>query len=402
MSSNALSKRRLDRVHEVLAAHVGRGTASGLVALVARRDATWVDAIGTSAVGGGSPVQRDSIFRVASMTKPVCAVAALILVEDGVLRLDDPVDDLLPELANRRVLVDLEGPLDNTVPANRSITLRDLLTFRLGQGLYFGDLATPYMQKLVELNFLPGPPQPANEPSGDDFMAMLGELPLLHQPGEQWLYNTGMDVAGVLIERATGSSLGAFMRERIFEPLGMNDTGFVVPADQLGRLTTSYTTNPESGALDLWDEPNGGWSTPPRQERGAGGLVSSVDDFLRFGKMLLGMGALGATRVLSRLSVETMTTDQLTREQKERSGAMLPGFFDDNGWGFGVSMVTRNVDPAQPVGTYGWDGGLGTLFKVYPSEDMVSVLLTNASWSSPIPPPIARDFWATTAAAIND
>jgi CubicO group peptidase (beta-lactamase class C family) len=401
MSSNALSKNRLDRVHEVLAAHVERGTASGLVALVARRNETWVDAIGTRAVGGATPVQRDSIFRVASMTKPVCAVAALILVEDGVLRLDDPVDDLLPELAQRRVLVDLEGPLDNTVPANRPITLRDLLTFRLGQGLYFGDLAAPYMQKLIELNFMPGPPQPANEPSADAFMATLGQLPLLHQPGEQWLYNTGMDVAGVLIERATGSSLGAFMRERIFEPLGMRDTGFVVPAEKLDRLTTSYTTNPETGALDLWDEPNGGWSTPPRQERGSGGLVSTVDDFLRFGSMLLRRGALGEARILSRLSVETMTSDQLTREQKDRSG-IVPGFFESNGWGFGLSMVTHNVDPAQPVGTYGWDGGLGTLFKVYPSEEMVSVLLTNASWSSPTPPPIARDFWATTAAAIND
>ena len=395
-----LSKDRLERTHDVLAAHVGRGVAPGVVALVWRGEELYIDPIGVTAVGGSTPMKRDTIFRVASMSKPVTAVAAMILVEECVLRLDDPVDDLLPELANPRVLVDYEGPLENTVPANRPITLRDLLTFRLGTGMFFASPDSPYMRKLAEIGALPGPPQPQTMPAPDEYMKLVTAVPLVFQPGEKWLYNTGADVTGVLIERATGQSLEAFMHERIFDPLGMDDTSFSVPPEKLDRFTTSYVTDPSTGALNVFDEVDGQWAKPPQFCSGAGGLVSTVDDFCTFGRMMLGGGALDGTRIVSRASVATMTTNQLTLGNTEGM-SIAPGYFDSHGWGFGMSVVTKLVDPGEPVGTYGWDGGLGTVWKCTPSEQVVTCLLTQAAWTSPNPPAIACDFWTTVHAAIE-
>jgi CubicO group peptidase (beta-lactamase class C family) len=397
----SLSKDGLERMHDVLAAHVERGAAPGVVALVWRAGELHVDPIGVTAVGGSTPMKRDTIFRVASMSKPVTAVAAMVLVEECALRLDDPVDDLLPELADPKVLVDHEGPLEDAVPANRPITLRDLLTFRLGTGMFFASPESPYMRRLAEIGSEPGPPQPQTMPAPGEYMKLVTAVPLVYQPGEKWLYNTGADVAGVLIERATGSTLEAFMRERIFDPLGMADTSFFVAPEKLDRFTTSYVTDPATGALMVFDEVDGQWSKPPAFCSGAGGLVSTVDDFCTFGRMLLGGGTLNGSRVLSRASVATMTTNQLTPENTEGM-SIAPGYFDSHGWGFGMSVVTRLVDPGEPVGTYGWDGGLGTVWKCTPSEQMITCLLTQAAWTSPNPPAIARDFWTTAHAAADE
>jgi CubicO group peptidase (beta-lactamase class C family) len=228
-------------------------------------------------------------------------------------------------------------------------------------------------------------------------MRRFSTLPLMCQPGERWLYHTGADVLGVLIARASGEPFGTFLRERIFEPLGMKDTVFSLPAAGIDRLATSYLTDPNSGALELYDEPAGQWSTPPAFPSGGAGLVSTGDDFLVFAEMLLRGGA----PLLSRPSVETMTTDQLTPEQKMLSG-FLPGDFDARGWGFCVGIVTRPEHPAAPVGQYGWDGGLGTIWRNDPSEQMVTMLLTNAAWTSPRPPDIALDFLTGAYAAIDD
>src|SRR6266536_813699 len=313
MSSGGLSKARLGRVHDVMAGYVERGDVPGIVTLVSRRGEQHVEAVGTKAVGG-DPVRRDTIFRISSMTKPMTAAATMILVEECKLRLDEPVDRLLPELADRAVLKRLDGPLDETVPTNRPITVRDLLTFRMGFGL------------------LMAPP--------DAWIRRLGTLPLMHQPGERWLYNTGSDVLGVLIARASGQPLETFLRERLFEPLGMKDTAFSVPTTKLDRLATSYHVNLETGALELYDEAEGGqWSRPPAFPSAGGGLVSTIDDYLAFGQMMLNKGNYGSERLLSRPSVETMTTDQLTPEQKAVSG-FYPGYFDSRGWGFGVSVIT--------------------------------------------------------------
>src|SRR6266702_4121118 len=240
MGTGGLSSARLGRMHDVMAGHVDGGGVPGLVTLVARHGEVHVDAIGTMAQGGSAPIGRDTIFRISSMTKPVTAAAAMILVEECALRLDEPVDRLLPELAGRRVLRRMDGPLDDTVPANRPITARDLLTFRMGFGQMMAPPdAYPILKAASEQQIGMGPPSPSMLPAPDEWMRGLGRLPLMHQPGEKWMYNTGSDVLGVLIARVSGQPLETFFQERIFEPLGMKDTGFSVPTPKLDRLATS-------------------------------------------------------------------------------------------------------------------------------------------------------------------
>ncbi len=399
----ALSKARLQRMRHVMAGYVERGEIPGIVTLLSRRGQVVVDAIGVKEIGGDEPIRRDTIFRIASLTKPITAAATMILVEECKLRLDDPVDRWLPELADRQVLKRLDGPLDETVPANRPITVRDLLTFRMGFGVLMAPPGTYPVQKAMSEQLLgQGPPSPSTPPWPDEWIRRLGTLPLMHQPGDKWMYHTGSDVLGVLIARAAGQPLETFFRERIFEPLGMKDTSFSVPAAKLHRLATSYSVNPATGALELYDPAEGGqWSRPPAFPSGGGGLVSTIDDYLAFGQMMLDKGKLGNDRILSRPSIETMTTDQLTPEQKAVSG-LVPGYFDTHGWGFGVSVVTRREDMAEPVGRFGWDGGLGTSWYSDPAEGMVGILMTQRAWTSPRPPDVCRDFWTSAYQAIDD
>jgi CubicO group peptidase (beta-lactamase class C family) len=378
-----------------MAGHVDRGRAPGLVSVVSRRGEAHVDVIGATAVGTGSAMRHDTIFRISSMTKPITAVATMILLEECVVRLDEPVDRLLPELADRRVVRRIDGPVDDTVRANRPITVRDLLTFRMGFGGYFGPC--PLNDAAAPLQLSVGPPQPSLPPEPDEWMRRFSTLPLMFQPGERWLYHTGADVLGVLIARASGQPFGEFLRERVFEPLGMKDTAFSVPAADIDRFATSYLSDPDTGALRLYDAPAGQWSTPPAFPSGGAGLVSTADDFLAFAEMLLR----GGTPILSRPSVETMTSDHLTPEQKAVSG-FFPDDFDARGWGFGVSVVTRRDHPAAPVGQYGWDGGLGTIWRNDPSEQLIAILLTNVAWASPRPPDIALDFLTGAYSSIED
>jgi CubicO group peptidase (beta-lactamase class C family) len=391
-------------MHDVMVRHVEAGAASGVVTLVSRRGEVHVDAIGTKTLGTRDTIRRDSIFRISSMTKPITAAAVMVLVEECRLRLDEPVDRLLPELADRRVLRRLDAPLDETVAARRPITVRDLLTFGLGFGQIMVPPDTYPIQRAVTDHQLGGfgPPGPSGPPAPDTWIRRFGSLPLMFQPGDRWLYNTGSDVLGVLIARAAGQPFETFLRERIFGPLGMIDTGFSVPVSKRDRLTTSYATNVETGALDQYDPAGGGqWSRPPAFPSGGGGLVSTIDDYLAFAQMMLNHGKHGRQRVLSRPSVETMTTDHLLPEQKARSG-MVDGFFDSHGWGFGVAIATRRVDPSQTIGSFGWDGGLGTSWRSDPREEMVSILMTQAGWTSPRPPPLCADFRALAYQSIDD
>jgi CubicO group peptidase (beta-lactamase class C family) len=182
----------------------------------------------------------------------------------------------------------------------------------------------------------------------------------------------------------------------------MKDTGFSVPATELDRLVPSYLTNRETRRQELYDDAvSGQWSRPPRFPAGSAGLVSTIDDYLAFGQMMLDKGVHGRRRILSRPSVELMTTDQLTPEQKRVSG-IVPGYFDSHGWGFGVSVITKRDDVAGSVGKYGWDGGLGTSWYSDPQEDMVTVLMTQCAWLSPSPPDVCLDFWTSAYGAIDD
>jgi len=389
-------------MHEVLARHVERGEAPGVVTLLCRRGEVHVDAIGVKALGARDPMRRDTIFRITSMTKPITAVAALILVEECKLRLDEPVDRWLPELASRRVLKRIDGPLDDTVPAKRPLTLRDLLTFRMGLGTMMGPSGDLPIQKAVqELGIVGfGPPDVATPHDPDEWMRRLATLPLMHQPGEKWMYNTGSYVLGVLIARASGRPLETFFRERIFEPLGMKDTGFGVPREKLARLATSYGVDAE-GRLELHDGvEDSRWSRPPAFPDGGAGLVSTVDDYLAFGQMLLERGRHGSERILSRLAVEAMTTDQLTPEQKAASG-FFPEFWASRGWGFGVSVVTRRDDLAAVPGRFGWDGGYGTSWASDPEEELVAILMTQRA-EFPLVSRVHLDFWTSAYQAIDD
>ena len=253
---------------------------------------------------------------------------------------------------------------------------------------------------MAEAEIAPGPNLPAHPP--DELMKRFASVPLLHQPGEKWMYHSGSDILGVLIARASDRTLGNFLREKIFEPLGMKDTGVSVPEAKLDRLAACYRTDAATGGLTQFDEPRGGrWARPPVFESGGGGLVSTVDDCLAFNLMMLNKGRHGAGRILSRLSVELMTTDHITAEQKAAS-PFFPGFWDSRGWGFGLSIITRRDDLAGVPGRFGWDGGYGTSAYADPAEDMVAILMTQRIWDSPSPPGVYLDFWTSAYQAIDD
>jgi CubicO group peptidase (beta-lactamase class C family) len=407
VTTGGFSSKRLVRVRDVLERHVDAGYVPGAVAVVARRGEVHIDATGTLAfegAGSGTPMAADTICRTGSMTKPVVAACAMTLVEDCTLRLDDPVDEFLPELADMTVLADPNGPLDETVPANRPITLRDLLAFTLGTGMVPAEPGTvPISDALNALQ-----PDEPNQPA-DEWIRQLGQLPLVYQPGERWMYHTAADVTGVLIARATGMSLADSLRERICEPLGMKDTGFSVAAQNISRLATAYQLDHATGGVVIEDGPDGYWSRPPVFESGGGGLVSTASDYLAFGSALLAGGTRHGERVLSRPSVTLMTTDHLTPAQKAVSG-FRPGYFDDIGWGFGMSVRTRRAHlgplpvsyPAlASVGSYGWPGVYGTGWYNDPAEDMTTILMIQ---QAPAPPGLAIlvDFWTAAYQAIDD
>jgi CubicO group peptidase (beta-lactamase class C family) len=377
----------LKGLHAAAERHVGDEKVPGLVALVACGGQVHVEALGRLAVGG-PPVARDSIFRIASTTKPITAAVTLAVVAEGLFGLDEPVERLLPELAGRRVLRRMDGPLDDTVPAARAITVRDLLTFTFGFGMVGEMFAAPQPWPVVaaadELRLAAiGPPDPPVPPDPDTWIAALGSLPLLAQPGERWMYNTGAQVLGVLVARAAGQPFSEVLKTRIFEPLGMPDTGFW--AANTHRLATAYQPTPDG--LVVRDEPGGKWSRPPQFGDGAAGLVSTADDLLAFARMLLRGGA----PVLPADAVRAMTTDQLTAEQKARGG-LLPGFFHGRSWGFCQAVYDN--------GAFGWDGGLGTSWLVDPSQDLTVIVLTQRMFESPDPPQVHRDIQDAAYAAL--
>jgi CubicO group peptidase (beta-lactamase class C family) len=355
--------RALDRIDEIVERAVEQGQAPGVVAAVARGDRVHVATAGVMAVGG-APMRRDTLFRISSTTKPMTAAVVLSLVDAGLLVLDEPVDALLPELADRRVLARPDGPLEETVPGQRSITVRDLLTFTWGFGMqgamFMAAEPWPIFTATVERELSTfGPPQPDSMPDPDTWMARLGELPLLAQPGERWLYQSGSQVLGVLAARAADAPYPDVVQERLLSPLGMNDTGFYTT--ETNRLSTAYENR--DGRLEVSDPPNGQWSHPPTFPDGSGGLVSSIDDVVAFGRMLLR----GGSPVLKPTTVAEMTRDQLTGTQRAN---VWPGFsfLDGRGWGYGLSILDD--------GRYTWEGGFGTAWSNIPSHDLTVVVLT--------------------------
>jgi CubicO group peptidase (beta-lactamase class C family) len=374
-----LNKGGLDRFGAVAASHVSDDKVPGLVALVAQGDEVHVEAIGTLAIGG-RPVERGSLFRIASTTKPITAAATLALVREGLFELDEPVNRLLPELANRRVMRRMDGPLNDTVPAVRPVTVRGLLTFTFGFGMalqmFMATEPWPVVAAATQAGLATiGPPQPDAFVDPDTWIAHFGELPLLAQPGEQWLYNTGSHVLSVLCGRTAGMSYDEVLRTRIFEPLGMPDTGFYT--EDVGRLATAY--QPTADGNVVWDPPDGQWSRPPAFYDGAAGLLSTVDDLLAFARMLLR----GGDPVLTADQVREMSYDHLTAPQREFGLAFLGG----RGWGLGTSVVLDG----PWAGAIGWDGGLGTSFLVHPERDLAVIVLTQRMFDTAQAPAVHTD-----------
>ncbi|MVU82571.1 serine hydrolase [Nocardia sp. ET3-3] len=376
-------------LREVLQAHVDGGGIPGAVGLLARGDRVEIAAVGLAHAGGTTAMAEDSLFRWASITKPVTAAAVLMLVEDGVLGLHDPIAPWLPELAHPMVVRRPGGPIDEVVPAHRPITVFDLLSSQAGYG-WASDFSLPAVQALFPVQRDGREVQ--SYPGMDEWLAELAAVPMLAQPGTAWLYDTCSVLQGALIVRATGRSLPDVLAERVFEPLGMSDTGFHVLASERDRFTSYYRR--AANGLVLADAPDGQWSTVPAFPLGSGGLVGTARDWLRFARMLLADGVTpDGRKLLSANSVRLMTTDHTTPATRVHSELFLEG----QGWGCGGSVDIAQIEPWNVPGRYGWVGGTGTSAHLIPATGTVAILFTQVGMDSPVPDPTMRDFWRYAA-----
>ena len=367
------SGERLKRLTKAMQAHVDAGSVAGVVTLVHRHGETvHSDVLGWQDEEAGIPMRRDTLFRIASMTKPIISVAALMLVEEGKLRLGEPVDKFLPELTKRKVLRSPGAALSDVYDAPRPITLKDLLLHRAGIP-YLLTAEGPMQAALAEFNALV---LPGDMPM-DDWMARLGALPLVYEPGARWHYGMSTDVLGVLIQRASGMSLADFLRTRIFEPLGMVDSFFWVPDDRLHRFGPAYTPDPKTGKRIVQDHPSTSrWRNPASFPSGGAGLISTADDYLKFAKMILGKGKSGDVRLLSRTTWELMTTDHLTPAERATPFLGMP-FWTSMGFGLGLSIADNPTgqDWLGSPGRLGWPGAYGTWWVADPKEDLIALMM---------------------------
>lgn len=373
-SAGGLSSTRLSRLTHRLNGYVESGAVAGAAALVYRNQTIAQSlTLGWQDEAARKPMRSNTLFRIASMTKPVISVAALILLEEGVLRLDDPIERWLPEFSNPQVLRSLHAALDDTVPAERPILVHDLLTHRPGIVSHFfaeGSMAEP----VARLSTHPLLLNPELDP--DTWLEQLGALPLVYQPGVAINYGWAMDVLGFLIARAADTNLADYLRTRLFEPLGMLDTGFHVPPEDLGRLSVGYgMRDGERVAIDTPETSL--WRLPPKAPSGSAGLVSTASDYLRFSTMLLNGGTGNGSRILSRKTVELMTADALTPAQRAMPFHGAVDYWAGQGFGLGVSVVDdigKQFELGSP-GKYRWGGAYGTWWFNDPRENLSAVLM---------------------------
>jgi CubicO group peptidase (beta-lactamase class C family) len=372
---------RLEPAWAVPDGQVGAGHIPGYVGAIRIGGEVEVRVGGrTRTEGDSAPMSPDTLFRIASMTKPMGGALTLALVEDGVLGLDDPILRWLPEVRAPRVLVAPDAPLDQTTAADRPITVRHLLTCTSGWGAVFE--STPLQAAMIDRDVYPSAMTPPM--SGDEFVARLADIPLAFQPGEGWLYDTSIDILGVLLARATGSPLSVLFAERITEPLDMTSTGFWTP--EVDRLAAAY--RPGADGLEVVDPPDGAFTHPPSFEELSSGLLSTAPDALRFFAAL----ADGGAPVLSAEALALMTTDALTYEQHRQA---LPVVGPGRSWGLATGVDIEALEPWMAPGRWGWDGGSGTTARVDPSRDTVGVLLTQRAMTGPLDG--FDRFWAAVA-----
>jgi CubicO group peptidase (beta-lactamase class C family) len=380
--AGGLSPERCRRLTVAMQGYIDRGEVPGVQTLIWRHgELAHRDVLGLESFGG-APLEGDALYRLGSLTKPIVSVMALAFLEEGVFRLSDRVDRWLPELARVNVLRDPAGALDDTVPLARPMTVGDLLTHRSGLvswTLPQGPIGQAVRGLVAGISQRPdiGP---------DEWLARLGKLPLMCQPGERFLMGFSIDVLGILLARLAGTTLDKLLQERLFGPLGMHDTGFWSAA-RLGEAYNAGWLSPKKTVVDPRD---GYWSRPPKFCSGGGGLISTTEDYARFGRMLLGQGVLDGVRILSRKTVEFMTLDFLTPPQRAQK------YFGSDYWasrGFGLGVfVTDNIVQRGAFGNYWFND---------PREAMVAVLMITVNWPI-VEPPILQEFETMVYQAIGD
>jgi CubicO group peptidase (beta-lactamase class C family) len=366
----------LAQIPPALQAVVDAGDLSGFVTLVWRKGAVaQVNTVGYRDVEAGLPMTRDTLFRIASMTKPITSIAALMLLEEGKLKLDDPITKWLPEFSHMAVLKDAAGPVDDTYPAPRDITVEDLMTHLSGLAYAFtsvGPIGQAYEDAL-------GPPL-GGALTPDDWLGKLGSLPLSYPPGQRFHYSHATEVLGFLVARIEGKPLGQVLKDRILGPLGMHDTDFWCPPEKRDRMAKLYRINPETDRLQDVSFPH--VDAQPVFEPGGGGLISTADDYLKFARMMLSKGEVDGVRLVKAETVEMMATNRLTDAQRAIPFMGIP-FWMGQGFGLGLSVIT---DPEKQAwmgagskGAFGWPGAFGTWWQADPEQDMVMIYLIQNS-----------------------
>jgi CubicO group peptidase (beta-lactamase class C family) len=366
----------LAQIPPALQAVVDAGDLSGFVTLIWRKgEEAQVAAIGHRDIAAKAPMTRDTLFRIASMSKPVTSIAALMLLEEGKLRLDDPITKWLPEFSGMQVLKDAAGPVEDTYPAARDITVEDLMTHRAGLAYAFtsvGPIAQAHEDRL-------GPPL-GTPLTPDAWLEALGGLPLSYPPGERFHYSHATEVLGFLVARIEGKPLGQVLKDRIFGPLGMTDTDFWAPAAKRDRMARLYRMNPDTEKLEDVSFPHE--DEQPAFEAGGGGLVSTADDYLKFARMLLGKGEVDGVRLLKAETVEMMAANRLTEAQRALPFMGMP-FWMSQGFGLGLSVVLDAEKHAWmgagSAGAYGWPGAFGTWWQADPAQDLITIYLIQDS-----------------------
>ncbi|MCH8812474.1 MAG: serine hydrolase [Gemmatimonadetes bacterium] len=360
-----LSSERLQRIDDVFGSYAEEGRTGGVVGMVLRHGKlAYTGAWGMRDVAAGDPAEVDDIYRIFSMTKPITSVAVMMLYEEGRFFLTDPVGRYLPELANLPVALLSEATSPDDIPterARRQMTIQDLL--RHTSGLTYGSFSNSVVDQRYRSAGV------GSQPTLADMVTEMGKIPLMYQPGTAWHYSLSTDVLGRLVEVVSGQSFDEFLRERIFEPLGMDDTGFYVPASKRDRFARSYGHQGAERTLTLGDTMR--FTQPPSNLSGGGGLVSTAHDYSRFAQMLLNGGELDGARILGRKTIELMTMDHLPEG--------VPTEFLSPGWGFGLGFTVKNEAGTDgmpgSVGNFYWFGVQGTSFWVDPEEDLIGIFM---------------------------
>ncbi|HLJ00899.1 MAG TPA: serine hydrolase domain-containing protein [Bradyrhizobium sp.] len=363
--SLGLSKGRLQRLSDAFQREIDKGTLPGATVMVARRGQIgWFDALGNQNPQLPTPMTRETIFRIFSMTKPIVSVGIMMLVEEGLLLLDDPLLKFIPAFAEQKVGVENDGKLD-LVPLKRPITVHDLL--RHTSGITYEHTGNGLVQQLYQRSGVR-----SRKITNAEHAALVASLPLICQPGAEWNYSRSTDILGRLIEIISGKSLAAFLTERILAPLQMTETAFHTEAANAPRLAEPFANDPWNGEkIQLFD-----MCEKPVMESGGGGLVSTTMDYARFAQMLLDGGTLDGNRIIGRKTLEWMASDHLGPEIRIQGTLTQPGH--SFGLGFGVRTQTGLASTAGSAGQFFWSGMGGTFFWIDPKEELFAILMSQA------------------------